>query len=102
MARVTAVLLHNNNSRHRTILNPLAAKEAAVVAAKGDSSNSAMEISGTPASAATTVTMDDAGAISGDAADSVRRTDRAAVEVVVAAAPAEEDKSRHLAHQSLR
>ena len=99
MARVTAVLLHNN-SRHRTILNPLAAKEAAVVAAKEDSSNSAMEISGTPASAATTVTMDYAGAISGDVADNVRRTDRA--EEVVVGVAAEEGKSRRLVHQSLR
>ena len=64
-------------------------------------SSSAMAISVTPASAATTVTMDVAGAISGDAADSVRRTDHAvAVEAVVVAA--EEDKSRHLAHQSPR
>jgi hypothetical protein len=100
MARVTAALLHSNNSRHRTILNPLAVKEVVVVA-KGDSSNSAMAISVTPASAATTATTDDAGAISGDAVDSVRRTDRAVVEEAVVAA-AEEGKSRHPAHQSLR
>jgi hypothetical protein len=100
MALVTAAVLHNNNSRHRTILNPLAAKEAAV-AASGASSNSAMAISVTLVSAATTtVTMDVAGAISGDAADSVRRTDHAAVEVEVVVAAAEEVKSRHLAHRS--
>jgi hypothetical protein len=102
MARVTAALLHNNNSsRHRTILNPLAAKEAVVAAANGDSSNSAMAISVTLVSAATIVTMDDAGAINGDVADSVRRADRAAAEAVVVAA-AEEDKSRHLGRRSLQ
>jgi hypothetical protein len=97
---VTAALLPSNSNRHRTILNPLAAKEAVVVAVKGVSSNSAMEISVTPVSAATIVTMDDAGAISGDAADSVHRADRAAVEAVVVV-PAEVDKSRHLARRSL-
>jgi hypothetical protein len=98
MARVTAALLHNNSNRHRTILNPPAAKEAEV-AASAASSNSAMAISVTPASAATTVTTDVADAISVDAADNVRRTDRAvaAEEAVVVAA-----RSRHLAHQSLR
>jgi hypothetical protein len=99
MARVTALLLHNNSNRHRTILNPLAAKEVVVVAAASAvSSNSAMAISVTLVSAATTATMDGAGAISGDAEDSVRRTDRAVVEAVVVAA----DRSRHLAHRSLR
>jgi hypothetical protein len=98
MARVTALLLHNNSNRHRTILNPLAAKEVVVAAASAVSSNSAMAISVTLVSAATTATMDGAGAISGDAADSVRRTDRAEVEAVVVAA----DRSRHLAHRSLR
>jgi hypothetical protein len=100
MARVTAALLHNNNnSRHRTIRRPAAAKEA-VVAASAVNSNSAMVISVTPASAATTDTMDVADAINGDAEDSVRRTDHVAVAeaVVVVAA---EDKSRRLAHQSL-
>jgi hypothetical protein len=58
-----------------------------------------MGISVTPASAATTVTTAVAGAISGDAEDNVRRTDRAAVEAVVAE---EDSKSRRLAHQSLR
>jgi hypothetical protein len=96
---VTAALLHSNNSRHRTIRRLRAAREAAAAAAIGDSSNSAMGISDTPASAATTVTTDVAGAISGDAEDSVRRTDRAAVEAVVAE---EDSKSRRLAHQSLR
>jgi hypothetical protein len=110
MARVTAALLNNNSSsRHRTFLNPLAAREAVVAAAKeavaaapnGDSSNSAMAISVTPVSGATTVITADAAAISGDVADNVRRTDRAVVaeEVVVVA---EEGKSRRLAHQSLR
>jgi hypothetical protein len=102
MARVTAAVLHSNNSRHRTILNPLAAKEVAV-AATAVSSNSAMAISVTPASAATTATTDVAGATNGDAADSVRRTDRAAVEVEVeAVVVAAADKSRHLVHRSLR
>ena len=109
MAQATAALLHSNSSRHHTISKHpaagkeavAAAKEAVAAAPKGDSSNSAMATSVTPVSAATTVTMDVADAISGDAADSVRRTDRVAVEVVVAEAPAE-DKSRHLAHQSLR
>jgi hypothetical protein len=109
MARATAALLHSSRNRHHTISkHPAAAREAVVAAAKeavaaalkGDSSNSAMAISVTPASAATTVTMDDADAISGDAADSVRRTHRAAVEAVVVAAA--EDKSRLLAHPSLR
>ena len=101
MARVTAALLHNNNSnsRHRTILNPLAAKDAVVAAATAVNSNSAMAISVTPASAATIATMDDAGAISGDAADNVRRADHEAVEAVAAAAA---DRSRLLAHQSPR
>jgi hypothetical protein len=58
-----------------------------------------MAISVTPVSAATTVITDDAGAISVDVADSVRRTRRAAEAVVVAAE--EEDKSRHLVHRSL-
>jgi hypothetical protein len=100
MARVTAALLHNNSNsnRHPTIIRRLVANEA-VAAVTGDSSNSAMGISDTPASAATTVTTDVAGAISGDAEDSVRRTDRAAVEAVVAE---EDSKSRRLAHQSLR
>jgi hypothetical protein len=99
MARVTAALLHNNSNsnRHHTIIRRLVANEA--VAVTGDSSNSAMGISVTPASAATTGTTDVAGAISGDAEDSVRRTDRAAVEAVVAE---EDSKSRRLAHQSLR
>jgi hypothetical protein len=97
MARATAALLPSNNSRHRTILRPLAGKEVVAAAAKEDSSNSAMAINVTPVSAVTTVTMDAAGAISADAADSVHRTDHAAAEVVAA----EEDKSRHLAHQSL-
>ena len=99
MARVTAALLHNNNSRHRTIRRPAAAKEA-VAAANVVNSNSAMAISVTRASAATIVTMDVADAINGDAADSGRRTDHVAVaEAVVVAG---EDKSRRLAHQSLR
>jgi hypothetical protein len=103
MALTTAALLLSNSNRHRTIRSrPRAAKEAAVVvAAKGDSSNSAMAISVTPASAATIVTMDVAGAISGDAADSVRRTDHAAVEAVVVVAAAV-DRNRYLAHRSLR
>ena len=100
MAQVTAALLHSNNSRHRTILNPLAAKEAVVAAVKGGSSNSAMAISVTPESAATIATTGDAGAISGDAEDSARRTDHVAVAEAVVAE--EEDKSRRLAHQSLR
>jgi hypothetical protein len=108
MAQATAALLRSNSSRHRTISkHPAAAKEAVVAAAKeavaaapkGDSSNSAMAISVTPVSAATTVITDDAGAISVDVADSVRRTRRAAEAVVVAAE--EEDKSRHLVHRSL-
>ena len=107
MAQATAALLHSNSSRHHTISKHpaagkeavAAAKEAVAAAPKGDSSNSAMATSVTPVSAATTVTMDVADAISGDAADSVRRTVRAAVEVVVVAA---EGKSRRLAHQSLR
>jgi len=75
-----------------------AAKGAVAAAPKGDSSNSAMAISVIPVSAATTAITDDADAISVDAADSVRRTDRAVAEeaVVVAA-----DKSKHLAHRSL-
>jgi hypothetical protein len=100
MARVTAALLHSNNSRHRTIRRPAAAREA-VAAESAANSNSAMAISVTPASAATTVTTDVADAINGDAADSAHRTDRAVAEAVVVAAE-EEDKSRHLAHQSLR
>lgn len=100
MARVTAELLHNssNSNRRRTIIRRLVANEA-VVAVTGASSNSAMGISVIPASAATTVTTDAADAISGDAADSVRRTDRAAAEAVVAE---EGNRSRRLAHLSLR
>ena len=112
MARAIATLLHSNSNRHRTIPSHLVAPKEAVVAAekgaaakgavaaapKGDSSNSAMAISVIPVSAATTAITDDADAISVDAADSVRRTDRAVAEeaVVVAA-----DKSKHLAHRSL-
>ena len=109
MAQATAALLHSNSSRHHTISkHPAAAKEAVVVEAKeavaaapkGDSSNSAMAISVTPVSAATTVITDDAGAISVDVADSVRRTRRAVVaEAVVVAAEAA--RSRHLVHRSL-
>jgi len=127
MARAIATLLHSNSSRHRTIPSHLvAAKEAVVAAAKGaaakeavvaaanaaaakgavaaapkgDSSNSAMAISVIPVSAATTVITDDADAISVDAADNVRRTDRAVEAVVVVAAAA--DKSRHRARRSLQ
>ena len=109
MAQATAALLRSNSSRHHTISkHPAAAKEVVVAAAKeavaaapkGDSSNSAMAISVTPVSAATTAITDDAGAISVDAADNVRKTHRAAVEAVVVAAE-EEDKSRHLVHRSL-
>jgi hypothetical protein len=108
MAQATAALLRSNSSRYHTISkHPAAAREAVVAAAKeavaavpkGDNSNSAMAISVTPVSAATTVITDDAGAISVDVADSVRRTRRAAEAVVVAAE--EEDKSRHLVHRSL-
>jgi hypothetical protein len=99
MARVTAALPHNNNSRHRTIRRPAAAKEAVVVARVANS-NSAMAISVTPVSAATIATMDVADAISADVEDSARRTDHAAAAAVVAAAE-EEHKSRRLAHQSL-
>ena len=112
MARAIATLLHSNSSRHRTIPSHLvaakeavvaaakgaAAKEAVAAAPKGDSSNSAMAISVIPVSAATTVITDDADAISVDAADNVRRTDRAVEAVVVAAA----DKSRHRARRSLQ
>jgi hypothetical protein len=106
MAQATAALLHSNSSRHRTISKlPAAAKEVAAAreavaaAPKGASSNSAMAISVTPVSAATTVITDDAAAISEDVADNVRRTDRAVVaeEAVVVA---EVDKSRRLAHRS--
>ncbi len=98
MTLVTAAL-HSNNSKHRTILSPLAAREA-VVAASGASSNSAMAISVIPANAATIVTTGDADAISADVADSARRTDPAVVEAVVVVAAAA-DKSRHLVHRSL-
>jgi hypothetical protein len=107
MAQATAALLHSNSSRHHTISkHPAAVKEAVVAAAKeavaaapkGDSSNSAMAISVTPVSAATTVITDDAAVISGDEADNVRRTDRAVAEEAVVVA--EVYKSRRLAHRS--
>ncbi len=100
MAAVTAALLHSNNSRHLTISRHLVANAAVAAAVKGASSNSAMGISATLVSEATTIaTMDVADAISADAEDSVRRTDH----VVAEAVEVEEDnKSRHLAHLSLR
>ena len=100
MAAATAVLLHSNNSRHRTISRHLVANEAVVAAAIGVNSNSATGISATPVSAATTIaTTDDADAISADAEDSVRRTDHVVAAAVVAAE--EDNKSRHLVHRSL-
>ena len=109
MAQATAARLHSNSSRRHTISKHpaaakeavAAAKEAGAAAPKGDSSNSAMAISVTPVSAATTVITGDAGAISVDVADSVRRTRRAAEAVGVVVVAEEEDKSKHLAHRSL-